>query len=131
MGSESNGMCPHCGAANQSVSSFCGSCGKALPSGAQAGPRIVTEAALPSTSAGRQLVSDELHKNLKKAKGALLAVAIMQSIFGLLIFTVAKSSLPPGRGIPPILMVTVFGVALIFFGLYAWSRRNPLPAAIV
>jgi hypothetical protein len=130
MGDQSTAACPHCGTANQNFSSFCESCGKALPSGAQSGPRMVTEA-MPSTFAGRQLVSEELKKNLKKAKNALLTVAIIQTLFGLLIFGVAKSNMPAGQSFPPVLLITLFGIALIFFGLYAWARHHPLPAAIV
>jgi hypothetical protein len=123
--------CPHCNAENHNFSSFCGTCGKALPGSIQSGPHIITGAAMPSTGAGRQLVSEELQKHLKKAKGALLAVAIMQSIFGLIIFGVTKATLPAGHGLPPILFITIFGIAVVFYGLYAWARHNPLPAAIV
>ena len=91
---------------------------------------MVTES-MASTSAGRQLVSDELQKNLKKAKNALLTVAIIQTVFGLIIYGVAQSNLPPGRSFPPVLLITLFGIAALFYGLYFWARRNPLPAAIV
>ena len=130
MADQSNSTCPHCGVANQTHSSFCEACGKALPSGAHSGPRVVT-ASMPTTSAGLQFVSEELKKNLKKAKGALLAVTIIQTLFGLIIFGVVKASLRPGQSFPPVLLITLFGIAVIFFGLYLWSRRNPLPAAIV
>jgi Kef-type K+ transport system membrane component KefB len=131
MGDESSTMCPHCGAANQNASAFCESCGKALPSLAQTGPRLVTDASMPATAAGLQLVGDELHKNVKKAKNALLTVAIIQTIFGLILFAAAKASAARGQGLPPILYITVFGIGVIFFGLYLWARRSPLPAAIV
>ena len=131
MGDLTSIPCPHCGAANQSVSAFCEACGKALPSAAHSGPRIVTDAVMPSTAAGRQLVSEELKKHLKKAKGALLTVAIIQTIFGALIIGATKATLPAGRTIPPVLIITLVGIAVIFYGLYAWARRSPLPAAIV
>src|SRR5688500_4781106 len=130
MGDESNPMCPHCGVANESASSFCESCGKALPSAARSGPRLVTDAAMPATAAGRQLVSEELRKHLKKAKNALLTVAIIQMIFGLIVFGAMKAS-GRGQGFPPIVFITVFGIGIIFFGLFLWARRSPLPAAIV
>lgn len=128
MGDQISTVCPHCGAANQSHSSFCEACGKAMPSTAHSTPRMVTDS-MASTSAGRQLVSDELQKNLKKAKNALLAVAIIQTLFGLLIFGVVKSRLPAGQA--PVLLITLFGIAALFYGLYFWARRSPLPAAIV
>jgi hypothetical protein len=123
--------CPHCGTANQSAASFCEACGKALPTLTAAAPRIVTEAALPSTAAGRQLLGAELQKHLKKAKGALLTVAVMQTIFGALIIGVSKATLPAGETVPAVLVITLVGIAAIFYGLYAWARRSPLPAAIV
>ena len=56
MGDQTSTACPHCGAGNQDHSSFCETCGKALPSTAHSTPRMVTES-MASTSAGRQLVS--------------------------------------------------------------------------
>ena len=128
---EATTTCPHCEAANQSSSSFCESCGKALPSLTSDGPRMVTEASMPSTSAGRQYMALELQKHLKKSKTALLIVAIIQTIVGLLMFGVAKSSLQAGQSFPPVLFITIFGIAAIYFGLYAWARHQPLAAAIV
>ncbi|MGZ9124713.1 MAG: zinc-ribbon domain-containing protein [Candidatus Binatia bacterium] len=131
MGNESSTMCPHCGAENQATSTFCESCGKALPSTASTGPRLVTDTVIPSTAAGRQLVSEELQRYAKKAKNALLAVAIIQCVFGLIIYGVASANLPSGQSLPPIVLITIFGIGAIFFGLYAWARHSPLPAAIV
>lgn len=131
MGDESNRTCPHCAAANQNQSAFCESCGKALPSAARSGPRLVTEAAMPSSAGGRQLVAEELKKHSKKAKGALLAVAIIQTIFGLIIFAASRANAANGNGIPPLVGMVVLAIGAIYFGLYAWARHNPLPAAIV
>ena len=130
MGDLPNLSCPHCGATNQSASAFCEACGKALPSAAQSGPRVVTDTIMPSTAAGRELLGDELKKQLKKAKGALLTVAIIQTIFGALIIGVTKAA-SHGQAVPPALVITLVGIAIIFYGLYAWARHNPLPAAIV
>ena len=33
--------------------------------------------------------------------------------------------------ITAVLLITLFGIAALFYGLYFWARRNPLPAAIV
>src|SRR5262249_16192426 len=131
MGDLANVPCPHCGAANQRLSAFCEACGKALPSASPSGPRVVTDSVMPSTAAGLQMVGEELKKHLKKAKGALLTVAIIQTIFGALIIGVTKATLRDGQSLPPVLVITLVGVAVIFYGLYAWARRNPLPAAIV
>ena len=126
MGEESHSTCPHCGAANQSSASFCESCGKALPT-VRSAPRLVTDSALPATDAARQLVGEELKKNLKKAKGALLAVAIIQTIVGAILFAAMKAN----ANFPPAVAFTVLGIGGIYFGLYAWARHQPLPAAIV
>jgi len=133
MGDESNSACPHCGATNSGSSSFCQACGKALPSAARSGPRLVTAADMPASSAARQLVGEELQKHLKKAKGALLAVAILQTIVGLFIFAAVRASASNGGNnvISPVVAMIVLGIGVVYFGLYAWARRNPLPAAIV
>lgn len=128
---EATTTCPHCEAPNQSSSSFCESCGKALPSITTDGPRMVTEATMPSTSAGRQYMALELQKHLKKSKTALLIVAVIQTIFGLIVFAGAKGSLQAGQSLSPVFFITIFGIAGIYFGLYAWARHQPLAAAIV
>ena len=122
--------CPHCGAANPSAA-FCQSCGKALPSAMPSAPRVTTSATgFAATGAGRALQSDELHKQAKKAAGALLAVAVIQAVFGaLIVFVLLPRDLPAEtRGV---VMVSVFGIAAVFFALYFWARRQPLPASIV
>ena len=123
--------CPHCGADNPSTGAFCESCGKALPAAAPSSPRITTSATgFAATGAGRALQSEELHKQAKKAAGALLAVAIIQAVFGaLVVFVILPKDIPAEtRGV---VMVSVFGIAAVFFALYFWARRQPLPASIV
>jgi hypothetical protein len=127
MGEESHSTCPHCGAANQISASFCESCGKALPAAARSTPRLVTDSVLPASDGARQLVSEELKKNLKKAKGALLTVAILQTIVGAVLFAATRAN----PDFPPVVAFTVLGMGGIYFGLYAWARHQPLPAAIV
>jgi uncharacterized Zn finger protein (UPF0148 family) len=133
MNSATGTACPHCGSPNPAGSTFCGSCGKALPTAASSGgPRIVAGAQFASTAAGQKLQSDELHKQAKRAAGALLAVAIIQTAFGALVVGVLEASGSPAAAkVVPTLAVTVFGVAAIFWGLYFWARRSPFPAAIV
>lgn len=126
--------CPHCGADNPLNAAFCTTCGKALPDqAAGAGPRIVEGDAVAGTSAGRSLQEEELRKQAKRAAGALLAVAILQWVFGaILLFAgqAASGRLGGGVELNPIVYAVVFGIGVIFFVLFLWARRNPLPAAI-
>jgi hypothetical protein len=125
--------CPHCGAGNAIGAAFCASCGKALPSANPTGPRFVSSDATAITSAGLKLQTDELAKNAKKASGALLAVAIIQTVVGGILLAVFSSVPASSRTVInlPLFFGPVLGVGVIFWGLYFWSRRNPLPAAIV
>lgn len=125
--------CPHCGAQNTAGAAFCAGCGKALPLLSQTGPRIVTGNAVATTSAGLKLQTDQLHQQAKRASGALLAVAIIQTVLGGIVVALLAGTAGARAGGPALMMllVPVMGVAAIFWGLYIWSRRNPLPAAIV
>ena len=127
--------CPHCGAENSSVSAFCQTCGKAMPSAMPGGPRVVTANTLPQSSAGRTLVTGDLQRQMKKASGALLAVAILQAIFGPVMLFIQKSQLETQYHrtieIPALSYAIVFGIAGAFFALWFWSRINPFAAAIV
>lgn len=129
--------CPHCGAENAAGSTFCAACGKALPAAGTGGPRVVTAGTAGASAAGRQLLTDELRKKIKKASGALLAVAIIQAIMGPVMLMMMKSQAERAAGpgavfeIKPIAYVMVFGIAAAFFGLYLWSRAQPFAAAIV
>lgn len=124
-------ICPHCQAENEAGSTFCAACGKAMPAVMATGPRVVSAAATPTTSAGMKLHTDELHKQAKSASGALLAVAIIQTVFGGIMVAALSASRAGARMDTTILYATVFGVAVIFWALYVWSRWAPLPAAIV
>ena len=122
--------CPHCGAMNPSTGAFCESCGKALPSALPTSPRIVSGAGFAGTAIGRGLQSEELHKQAKKAAGALLAVAVIQVAFGaVVIFLVLPKNVP--TNVRNELMFRIFGIGAVFFALYFWARKQPLPAAIV
>jgi len=124
--------CPHCSAVNPNEASFCAACGKALPGLAPSAPKFVDANDQAATRAGRSLQAEELRKALKKATGALLAVAILQCLFGVLLIWLGPMMLGggDGGGMPPAVFIAVFSIAAIFFGLYLWARRNPLPAAI-
>lgn len=102
-----------------------------------AGPRVLGAKDVAATAAGQKLQGDELQKTAKKAKGALLAVAILQTLgIGLVFFLlnnansrgVSLSALP---GMMQVLIAVQAGVAAIFWGLWFWARVSPLPAAIV
>lgn len=128
--------CPHCGAANVPEAAFCESCGKALPTGAASGPRVVSATAMPATGAGRSMLSDELTKTMKRAATALMWVAILQTLLGPVLLFVQKAKLErenPGMvyEVGPLAYAIVFGIAALFWGLFFWARRSPLPAAIV
>lgn len=126
-------ICPHCGGNNPSSASFCTTCGKALPSATPAGPRVVSAKDVATTSAGKSLQTDLLKKESRKAAGALLAVAILQAVFGTFIVVLAASGERAIANIElsPAVFITVYGIAVLFFGLFLWARKNPLPAAIV
>lgn len=124
--------CPHCGATNPTGSSFCGKCGKAVPSGS-GGPRIVEGKNLASSGVGKHLQSEELHKKAKKASVALLVVAILSTLAtALLLFVTGElRKVPDGEVLANVLITSQAIVAVAYWGLWYWSRTNPLPAAIV
>ena len=123
--------CPHCGATNPSGGAFCEACGKALPSAVSSGPRVVSADALPQSAIGHQMVGDELLKTQKKARTALLVVAILQTFFGPLVLILLMQVSKPKLQLNPVVFVIQGGVALIFWALWFWSRKSPLPATIV
>ena len=126
-------LCPHCNELNPAGASFCGSCGKAMPVLGASGPTVLSGDALAGSGAGQQLQSQELAKKTRSAAGALLAVAIIQTLVGLLMFFVVKAQVAndPTLEIDPVFFIVLGGVAAIFWGLWFWARKNPLPAAIV
>ena len=123
--------CPHCGVLS-AVGAFCESCGKALPAQMPTGPRVVSGPATATTSAGQKLQVDELAKTAKKAQGALLLASIVSSIAIVVAFAIAQSATK--GNLPPQALAILIGqaiVAVVFWGLWFWSRYQPLPAAIV
>lgn len=127
--------CPHCGRYNPVPSSFCQYCGKALPAPLPTGPRVVGAGEFAATAAGQKLQADELHKQSKKATGALLAVAIIQTIAGLVFVGLQHFLNNTTTAAAPlnlmVIAISEFIIAIIFWGLYFWARKMPLPAAIV
>ena len=127
--------CPHCSAVNAVAGAFCEACGKALPSAAPAGPRVLTGDAMPTSGAGRAVVSDDLRKKMRQASYALLAVAIIQTIIGPVMLYASKAQMERQTGAPAeitaIGWIIVIGIASAFWILFLWSRFQPLAAAIV
>ena len=122
--------CPHCGALTP-AGAFCQACGNALPSAAPTGPRIVTGPALASTTAGQKLQGDELQKTAGRARGALLAVAIILTVgIGIAYFLLKNVAKVPDNAVLAGVSVQAI-LAVVFWGLYIWARIQPLPAAIV
>ena len=91
------------------------------------GSRVITGDAMASTPAGVKLQADELHKQVKKAANALLTVAIIQTIFAIIIYFAVQNS----GGNAVVAAGLLLAVAVVFWGLFFWARVNPLPAAIV
>jgi hypothetical protein len=57
-------------------------------------------------------------------------VAVIQSVFGaIVVFALMPNNVPAQTR--NIVMVSVFGIAAVFFALYFWARKQPLPASIV
>ena len=105
----------------------------ALPNAAASGPRIV-DGGFATTSAGVQIQSTELESQVKKASGALLAVAILQCLGGVVLYFLFDN-MPGMEEVPAearmLVLVVAGAIAALFFGLYLWSRKNPFPAAVV
>jgi hypothetical protein len=115
---------------NPSTGAFCESCGQALPSALPTSPRIVSAGTgFAGTAIGRGLQSEELHKQAKKAAGALLAVAVIQAVVGPLQVLLVLGNAP--ARLRNAAFVEVFTIAFVFFVIFLWARKQPLPAAIV
>jgi hypothetical protein len=132
--------CPHCQSEMPGIGEFCADCGKALPI-ATSGPRIIGAREFATSATGQAVQSDELAKKVKSAFGILLAVAIIQLLFGIGWFVVGVVGLtnnpppPNSSAVPPgvdhiITGVLLAIVGLVFLGIAIWARFMPLAAAI-
>lgn len=72
--------CPHCKSSTTADASFCEGCGRALSLPGWDGPRIAEMGRPPATSAGQMVRGKVCQWHLKRAGGALLAVAILQTV---------------------------------------------------
>jgi len=122
--------CPHCRAANPAGSAFCESCGKALPTAAPTGPRVVSADQLPASAGATRMVSDELVKQQKSASTALIAVGIIAALAGVVMFVLSNNVRGEAKSTLQVVGAVQLGLAVIFVGLYIWSRKSPLPASI-
>ena len=123
--------CPHCGATdNFSNSLFCQHCHKALPIPNSA-PRLVESSGRPMTMAGHTAQIEEVSAQSGKGSGALLGAAIVQFIGGALAFFTAANTPGVNAQEAQVATMIVVGLGVVFFVLYIWSHRQPLPAAII
>lgn len=118
-------LCPHCQALNRVTDRFCIQCGKALPTIDPTGPTISSGKEVGVTAVGQELQSEALQKKIKTASGALLAVAIIQTLT-ILVFYFLLRGAPAQAMVVAILSV----IASVFWGLWWWSRSSPFPAAV-
>ena len=92
---------------------------------------MIADSDFASTAAGIALQQGELAKQMKKAASALLTVAILQTLFGFLMYFLLRTPIEEGRINGTIFLGTLFGIAALFWGLYFWARQNPFPATVV
>ena len=122
--------CPHCQTINTQGNAFCQSCGMALPQ-TSGGPRVVTGEAMPATAAGQTLLAEQLTKQTRQVFWVLLAVGLIQMTCGAILVVALQKVQGAASAALPVLLIAQFIVAAGFIGLAIWSRKNPLPAAIV
>jgi len=111
-------------AENPPDAAFCESCGKALPSSGSTGPRVVTEASGTKSRLATMHVLEDLRKQTKKAAGALLAVAILQAVFGAVIIMILKGN---DQEVPPIVYIRSSGSPSPSSGSSSGPGRAPFP----
>lgn len=83
---------------------------------------------MASSSTGRKLQVEELQKKIKGVFGTLLAVGILTLIVGLITGFGAMSANP---GLGKMLIGINAALAAAYIGLAVWSRKSPLPPAII
>lgn len=103
----------------------------ALPTAIPTPPRIVTGNEPTAAGVGQIQIphADSLRLHAKKGEIAILAVAIIQTVVGIL--ALVRSSHTLAQNTMLITTVASFVLAAMFWGLYSWSQSQPLPAAIV
>jgi hypothetical protein len=112
---------------------FCESCGKALPVNLPAGPSIQPIQTEAFTWAGRALQAKEFLRQAHYNCLVLLVLAILQALAGgcILAGSIALPNVNHQSASSAANAVSVFVLSAVFVGLYLWSRRSPLAAALI
>lgn len=123
--------CPHCQAENVAPAAFCEKCGKALPNTADTAPQVISGDAVATTELGKDVQAQQLHKRSRQASTALFAVAILQTLGGIVLYFLFRDEPGVDVGVAKTLLVVNLILAVIYAALGIWARSSPLPAAIV
>jgi hypothetical protein len=97
------------------------------------GPRIITQDQTAQTGIGLQMQAEQLLAECKKAANSLLTVAVIQTIAPVIILVLISSVERPEAAdniFSNVFFIILFGIAALFWGLYIWSRKAPLPATL-
>jgi hypothetical protein len=116
---------------NVDAGQFCASCGKALPSAAPGGPHVVTGETVATTAVGRTVQAEQLRKQAGRAFGVLLFVGILNVVVGVGFYFLVQGRSAEADQAARLVLTVCLIVGGIYVGLALWSRRNPLPAAII
>ena len=114
-------LCEKCGENLTGVDAFCGGCGEPVPGKKAARPRVGEIARKHRKKAHRGKINT--------GRKAILAVAILQVIFGVFIM-IMLSNLGAASDVLILNGVMLFGVAGVFFGLWIWAKSAPYPASV-
>jgi hypothetical protein len=122
--------CPHCTASNTDGTRFCVSCGKAVPAAARAGPRVLNNNDLATSSAGQTVQLNDLERQIKPAIKTLLGLGVLHAFIGAIYF-VGGLVQHQRQGFGSVEAGGVLlGFGAGFFGLSYWARKSPLPATV-
>lgn len=77
-----------------------------------------------------QYTASEAPKAKGNGSGWILALSIMQTVGGVVMFAMSASA--GGAGSPEAIgvLVVMLLLALVFFGLWIWGRKSPFPALL-
>lgn len=101
-------ICKHCSHPNLKDAIYCESCGKEI-----------NEIEL---SAADRIIAEDQKKKMKQAGTTLLVVAIIQIVVGTLLGGISNFETEQ--------LIGIYGIGIVFFGLYFWSRKSPFPAVV-
>lgn len=125
-------ICPHCEASNPDAGDFCIQCGQAIPRRGDTNPLLFRKSDTASSAVGQAIQSEALKKKMKSARGALLAVAILQCVTGALVyFLLSQSNDPAVQSAVAVTVTIVLVIGAVYFGLWHWAKTSPFPAAVV